>query len=66
MKTIDYIALILLIVGTINWGLIGILEFDIVRVLFGDMTMLSRVVYTLVGIAGLYSFSFFGRIVTNE
>lgn len=66
MKTIDYIALVLVIIGTINWGLIGILDFDLVRVLFGDMTILSRIIYVLVGLAGLYSLSFFGRIVTSE
>ncbi|HHU72580.1 MAG TPA: DUF378 domain-containing protein [Clostridiales bacterium] len=62
MKTIDYIALILVIIGAINWGLIGFLRLDLVRLIFGDMTMLSRIVYSLVGIAGLYSLTFFGRI----
>lgn len=62
MKTIDYIALILVIVGAINWGLIGFFNFDLVRLIFGNMTMLSRIVYSLVGIAGLYSLTFFGRI----
>lgn len=66
MKTIDYIALILVIVGTLNWGLIGILQFDLVRVLFGDMTLLSRLVYVIIGVAGLYSLSFFGRIATTD
>lgn len=62
MKTIDYIALILVVVGAVNWGLIGFFSFDLVRLIFGDMTMLSRIVYSLVGIAGLYSLTFFGRI----
>lgn len=62
MKTIDYIALILVIVGAINWGLIGFFNLDLVRLIFGDMTMLSRIIYSLVGIAGLYSLTFFGRI----
>jgi len=62
MKTIDYIALILVIIGAINWGLIGFFRLDLVRLIFGDMTMLSRIVYSLVGIAGLYSLTFFGRI----
>ncbi|NLJ96749.1 MAG: DUF378 domain-containing protein [Clostridiales bacterium] len=65
MKTLDYIALILVAIGAINWGLIGFFEFDLVRVIFGDMTMVSRIIYALVGIAGLYSLSFFGRL-TNE
>ena len=62
MKTLDYIALILVIVGTINWGLIGLLNFDLVRVLFGDMTLMSRIVYIVIGTCGLYSLSFFGRV----
>lgn len=62
MKTLDYIALILVIIGAINWGLIGFFSFDLVRLIFGDMTMVSRIIYSLVGIAGLYSLTFFGRI----
>ena len=66
MKTLDYIVLILTIVGTLNWGLVGLLNFDLVRVLFGNMTLLSRIVYVLIGICGLYSLSFFGRVRTAE
>lgn len=66
MKTLDYIVLILTIVGTLNWGLVGLLNFDLVRVLFGDMTLLSRIVYVLIGVCGLYSLSFFGRVKTAE
>lgn len=63
MKTLDYIALILVVVGAINWGLIGFFEFDLVATLFGGVdTILSRIVYSLVGIAGLYAISYFGRI----
>lgn len=62
MKTVDYIALCLVIIGAINWGLIGFLGFDLVRVIFGDMTFVSRVIYALVGIAGLYALSYFGRL----
>ena len=53
MKVIDYIALILVIIGAINWGLIGLFGFDLVATLFGSMSIISRIVYTLVGIAGL-------------
>ena len=66
MKTLDYIVLILVIVGTINWGLIGLLNFDLVRILFGNMTLLSRIVYVVIGISGLYSLSFFGRVQTTS
>jgi uncharacterized membrane protein YuzA (DUF378 family) len=62
MKTIDYIALILVIIGAINWGLIGFLGFDLVRVVFGDMTLVSRIIYAVIGICGLYALSFFGRL----
>ncbi len=61
MKTLDVIALILVVIGAINWGLIGFFGFDLVAVLFGTMSGFTRIVYVLVGIAGLYAFSFFGR-----
>lgn len=54
MKIIDKIALVLIIIGAINWGLIGLFKFNLVELLFGDMTLLSRIVYSLVGIAGLW------------
>lgn len=62
----DYLALILVAIGAINWGLIGFFEFDLVRTIFGDMTMIARIIYALVGIAGLYSLSFFGRLRNDE
>ena len=57
MKILDYAALALVIIGAINWGLIGFFGFDLVRVLFGDMSLLSRIVYALVGVSGLYALS---------
>ena len=62
MKTLDYILLTLVVIGAVNWGLIGFLRFDLVRVLFGDMSILSRIIYAAVGIRGLYAISYFGRI----
>ena len=62
MKTLDYIALVLVVIGAINWGLIGFFSFDLVRLIFGDMTLVSRIVYALVGVSGLYALSFFGRL----
>ena len=62
MKILDYAALVLVIIGAINWGLIGFFEFDLVRVLFGDMSLLSRIVYALVGVSGLYALTYFGRL----
>ena len=62
MKILDYAALALVIVGAVNWGLIGFFGFDLVRVLFGDMSLLSRIVYALLGVSGLYALSYFGRL----
>lgn len=61
MKALDTIALILVIVGAVNWGLIGFFQFDLVAALFGTMTGFSRIVYALVGICGLYAISFFAK-----
>ena len=54
MKIIDKIALALIVIGALNWGLIGLFSFDLVATLFGDMSILSRIVYSLVGISGLW------------
>ncbi|GLC29119.1 DUF378 domain-containing protein [Clostridium omnivorum] len=61
MRALDTIALLLVIIGAVNWGLIGFFRFDLVAALFGDMSTFSRIVYALVGIAGLYAISFLGR-----
>ena len=54
VKYIDKIALVLIIIGAINWGLIGFFNFNLVAVIFGEMTWISRVIYVLVGISGLW------------
>lgn len=61
-KGIDYTALTLVIIGAINWGLVGFFKLDLVAFIFGDMSWISRIIYALVGIAGLYLISMFGRI----
>ncbi len=54
MRTLYWIALVLVVVGAANWGLVGIAQFDLVAALFGGQdALLSRMVYTLVGLAGL-------------
>jgi uncharacterized membrane protein YuzA (DUF378 family) len=53
MRTLDAVALTLLIVGGLNWGLVGAFQFDLVATLFGEMSMLSRVVYVLVGLSAV-------------
>jgi uncharacterized membrane protein YuzA (DUF378 family) len=55
MSVVDGLAMTLLIVGGINWGLIGLFNFDLVATLFGEMTPVSRLVYILVGFSALYS-----------
>ena len=62
VKSLDYTCLTLSIIGAINWGLIGIFRFDLVAFLFGDMNWLSRIIYTLVRLSGLYLISTYGRI----
>lgn len=59
---LDYTALIITVIGAINWGLIGFFRFNLVAFLFGDMTWLTRIVYAVVGLCGLYLLSLFGRI----
>ena len=54
MRIINTITLILLIVGGLNWGLVGLLNFDLVAAIFGEMSALSRVVYVLVGLSALW------------
>lgn len=54
MKTVDVIAAVLLVVGGLNWGLVGAAKFDLVAALFGHGSAFANVVYVLVGIAALY------------
>jgi uncharacterized protein len=54
MKTLDVTIAILLVVGGLNWGLVGLLNFDLVASIFGEMSALSRIVYGLVGLAAIY------------
>lgn len=61
-KGLDYAALIVTIIGAVNWGLIGFFRFDLVAFLFGNMSWISRIVYAVVGICGLYMLTFFGKL----
>lgn len=63
----DTLALILAIIGAINWGLVGIFKFDLVAWLFGGQTAgISRIVFTLVGLAGLWCISLLFRRRSND
>lgn len=59
MKYAGCFALTIAIIGAVNWGLIGFFNFNLVSWLFGDMSWLSRIIYGLVGLCGLYLFSFY-------
>lgn len=62
-KPFDYTALTLVIIGAINWGLIGFFNFDLIGSIFGGTTsLISRIIFAIVGIAGLYSLTLYGRI----
>jgi uncharacterized membrane protein YuzA (DUF378 family) len=58
-NALDWIAQILLIVGGLNWGLVGLFDFDLVATLFGQGSMLSRIVYVLVGLSALWGLALF-------
>ena len=61
-RCFDYTTLTLVIIGAVNWGLIGFFKLDLVNLLFGNMTWISRIIYALVGLAGLYLLSLYGRV----
>lgn len=62
-KPLDWTALTLVIVGAVNWGLIGFFQFDLVASLFGGMgSIISRTIYALVGISGIYCLSLYAKI----
>lgn len=54
MRAINLVTLLLLMVGGLNWGLVGLFDFNLVAALFGDQTILSRIVYALVGASALW------------
>lgn len=54
LTVLDWIALILVIIGALNWGAIGLFDFNFVAAIFGVATTITRVIYTLVGLGGLY------------
>ena len=65
-KALDCTALTIGIIGALNWGLVWFLYFNLVSFLFGSMTWISRVIYALVGICGLYLLTFYSRIGNTE
>lgn len=63
-KGLDYVILTIAIIGAINWGLIGFFRFDLVALIFGEMTLMSRIVYAIIGLCGLYLISLYGRVTS--
>lgn len=67
MKALDAIALILVVIGGINWGLVGLFDYNLVDALFGTGSALSRIIYVIVGIAAIYALiSFLARMSASE
>ena len=62
---LDIVAFILIIIGAINWGLIGFFRFDLIASLFGQLSAISRIIYAIVGIAGIYSLILFWKLKTE-
>lgn len=66
MKPLNLIAWTLVVVGALNWGLWGFFQFDLVAAIFGGQSAaLSRIVYALVGVAGVYALSLSGRLASD-
>ena len=61
-KGFDYTALTIVIIGAINWGLIGFFNFNLVSFLFGQTGWISRIIYAIVGLCGIYLVSAYGRV----
>jgi len=62
MKTLNLITLTLVIIGALNWLLVGLFEFNLVDAIFGSLSALSRIIYILVGVSGLWAVSFYSKI----
>jgi hypothetical protein len=63
-KGLDYTILTIAIIGAINWGLVGFFKLDLVNMIFGDMTLMSRIIYAIIGLCGLYLVSLYGRVTS--
>ena len=66
MKTIKLIAIILVIIGGLNWGLVGVANFDLVAAIFGAMSVISKIVYILVGLSAVYLVVIFNSLIKDD
>lgn len=55
LRGLDLAALILIVIGGLNWGLVGVLDFDVVAAIFGEMSIIARIIYVLVGLSAIYA-----------
>lgn len=62
LNVLDWVFIVLLVVGGLNWGLVGFLQFDLVAAIFGEGSVLSRIVYSLVGVSALYVLLISGKL----
>lgn len=66
MKVLNLTTFILTVIGALNWGLIGLFKFNLVGFIFGDMSITSRIIYILVGLAGIYTFMALYGLIFDE
>ncbi|MBU1045630.1 DUF378 domain-containing protein [Patescibacteria group bacterium] len=62
LNVLDWVALILVIIGGLNWALVGLFSFDLVAAIFGAMSILSRIIYVLVGLSAVYLLATLGKL----
>jgi hypothetical protein len=62
LAALDLIALVLIIIGGLNWGLVGAFKFDLVAAIFGEMSIIARIVYILVGLSAIYGILMLGKL----
>lgn len=62
MKFLNYLVLTLVVIGSINWLLVGLFEFNLVEAIFGGFSIVSRIIYILVGLAGIWAISFYNKV----
>ena len=62
LKAINCVALTLVIIGALNWLLVGLFKFNLVDAIFGSLSLLARIIYIIVGIAGLWSIAFYSKV----
>ena len=66
METLQKTALVFTIIGAINWGLIGLFDIDLVATIFGDFSLLSRIIYIIVGLAGIINIGILFNHISSE